>query len=210
MTTDSIESHASNGVSLRDYIDEKQGQRDKAIAGHDARHAQEQVNHEHIHTLEKEAIQTLATFVASQRNEDAHSVEVALEAVQRAAGIHAAAHDQQHRAHADIHEVEKEAIQKATEQMDRRLEGMNEFRNALRDQASDAMPRELALSQIDAVRREVFAQMDDLRSTLLTLHSRLDVIQGQAKGSNATIGYFFAGAGLLLTVIAVMASLLFR
>lgn len=201
-------------VSLRDYVDGMAKQRDIGIAGHDLRHVRESTEHQAahgmVHLLEQDAIHKLASLVAAQRTEDAHTVEVALEAVQRAAGIHAAAHDQQHNAHTEIHQVEKEAIIKATEQMDRRLEGMNEFRNALRDQTTHAMPRELAMSQIDAVRREVLAQLDDLRSTLLTLHSRLDVIQGQARGSNATVGYFFAGAGLLLTIIAVMASLLIR
>lgn len=190
-----------HSVSLRDYVDEKQGQRDKATAGHNERHGQEQSAHQHIHELEKQAINTLASLVASQRIEDSRSVQVALEAVQKASSIHAIAHEQQHNAHQAIHDVEKEAIQKATEQMDRRLEGMNEFRDALRDQSGHSMPRELAMAQIEAVRREVAAMMNDLRTSLVTQGSRLDVIQGQSKGTTATIGYFIAAATMVLAIV---------
>lgn len=201
-------------VSLRDYVDGMQSQRDMGVAGHNDRHIREATAHEAAHTavhlLEQEAISKLAGQVAQQRDEDARTVAVALEAVQRAAQIHAGAHDQQHHAHQAIHEVEKEAIDKATTQLDKRLEGMNEFRNALRDTTAHAMPRELSISMIDAVRREMAAQMEDVRSTLVTQGSRLDIIQGQAKGSSATIGYLFAAGGLLLSIVAVVSSLALR
>lgn len=180
------------------------------VASHAERHRDEQASHAHVHVLEKEAIDKLANLVAAQRTEDAHIVEVALEAVQRAAQIHAIAHEQQHGAHQAIHDVEKEAIVKANEQLDRRLYAMNEFRNALRDQYASMMPRELATSQIDAVRREGQAAMEDLRGTLLTLHSRLDIIQGQSSGANATVGYFIAAGGLLLAVASVVITLALR
>jgi len=197
-------------VSLRDYIDEKQVRLDKELIGHAERHQEQHHAHKHVHDLENEAITTLASLVAAQRTEDAKSVEVALEAVQRAAHIHAIAHEQQHAAHQAIHDVEKEAIVKATEQMDRRLEAMNGFRDALRDAIAGAMPRELGTAQTEAVRRETLAQLEDLRTTLLALNSRMDVTQGQSKGSSSTIGYFFAAAGLMLSVIAVIAAFALR
>jgi len=197
-------------VSLRDYVDGMQEQWDKGALGLAERHHDEWAAHHRIHSLEKEAISILAAMVASQRLEDSHEVETALKAVQTAAQIHAAAHEQQHQAHQSIHDVEKEAILKATQQMDKRLEGMNAFRDALRDQGVAMMPRELALSQIDAVRREQAAQLEDLRGTLFTLHSRLDVIQGQSKGANAAAGYVIAAAGLLLSLVAVAVTLALR
>jgi len=209
MTTD-VSNLDPISVSMRDYVDGMQDQRDKELGRHDARHQEQHTAHKHVHDLEKEAIVSLAALVAAQRTEDAHTVDVALEAVQRAAQIHAIAHEQQHASHQAIHDVEKEAIVKATEQMDRRLEGMNGNRDAFRDALSSAMPRELATAQTEAVRRESMAGLEDLRGTLLTLHSRLDIIQGQSKGSTATIGYFFAAAGLLLSVMGVVMALVLK
>lgn len=197
-------------MSLRDYVDGMAHQRDIGIQGHTARHRDEATTHDHVHALEKEAIGVLSSLVAQQRVEDARNVATALAAVKTAAGIHAEAHSQQHEAHELIHTVEKEAITKATMQMDKRLEAMNAFRDALRDQGAAMMPRELALSQTEAVRREMAAQMEDLRGTLLSLHSRLDVIQGQSKGADKTVGYFIAFAGLILSMAAVAITIALR
>lgn len=194
-------------------------------------------SHEKVHALEKEAIDALAALVAAQRMEDAHAVEIALSVVKEAALLHAAAHSEQHAAHLQIHEVEKEAVIKATEQMDRRLEGMNEFRNTLRDQAATFVSRDLYDAKHEDLRKGLEIQIANLESRLGLLISRLDVTTGvqqganverrlqnisaqlegnsreiiksggQRQGASATIGYFIAAATLLLAATGVIVSI---
>ena len=216
-------------VSLRDYVDEKQQQRDKAVSGHSERHHQEQTAHQHVHALEKEAVDKLAALVAAQRGEDAHNVEVALVAVQNAAQIHAVAHEQQHHAHQAIHDVEKEAIVKATEQMDKRLYAMNEYRSQLREQSSTFMSRELGDAQLNDLRTRVAALTSRLdtqsgQNQGQNLERRLDAIRtqvdsnnaailttgGQAKGVSATLGYLIAAVTLIISVASVVIALALR
>jgi len=160
---------------MRDYVDGAQQQGKETIDSLFAAHGD-------IHALEKEAIVNLAALVAAQRTEDAHTVDVALEAVQRAASIHATAHEQQHRAHADIHQVEKEAIVKATEQLDKRLYAMNEYRAQLRDQQTSFVSVDVYNTKMIALERE----RDDFRSTQATVTTRLTALEvGLATKSQA-------------------------
>lgn len=53
--------------------------------------------------------------------------------------------------------AQKEAILKAENSVDKRLEGMNEFRKTLSDQAAHFIPREEALQRIDALSERVSA-----------------------------------------------------
>lgn len=55
---------AEEGVTLRDYIEEKQH-------SHEHRHDLDHSAHDAVHYAEKQALQTLAALVAAQRSEDA-------------------------------------------------------------------------------------------------------------------------------------------
>jgi len=206
-------------VSMRDYVDGIQEQRDRQWAGHDAQHKQEHATekqiqeqgketidtllgaHEQVHALEKEAIVNLAALVAAQRTEDAHSVDVALEAVQRAAQIHAIAHEQQHHAHQAIHDVEKEAIIKATEQMDKRLYAMNEYRSQLRDQGATFVNIGVYNTKMTALERE----RDDARATQITLTTRLTSLEvglaTKAASGDASSRTAMAVIGFVITIV---------
>ncbi len=181
MTTD-VSGLDPLSVSLRDYIDEKQVRLDRETVYHAERHQEQHNAHRHVHDLEKEAITTLAALVAAQRTEDAKSVEVALEAVQRAAQIHAVAHEQQHAAHQAIHDVEKEAIVKATEQLDKRLYAMNEYRAQLRDQSATFVNVDVYNTKMVALEHE----RDDFRETQIAVTTRLTSLEvGLATKSQA-------------------------
>jgi len=167
---------------MRDYVDGLQDKSDDATDRHEARHTREHDAHALIHNSEKEALQTLAALMAAQRGEDAHTVEVALEAVQRAATIHATAHEEQHRAHQAIHDVEKEAIVKATEQLDKRLYAMNEYRAQLRDQQTSFVSVDVYATKMVALERE----REDFRLVQTTVTTRLTALEvGLATKSQA-------------------------
>ena len=188
-------------VSMRDYVDGLQDKSAEATDRHEARHTREHDAHSLIHHSEKEALQTLAALVAAQRGEDAHTVEVALEAVQRAAQIHAIAHEQQHAAHQAIHDVEKEAIVKATEQLDKRLYAMNEYRSQLRDQQSTFVNVGVYNTKMTALERE----RDDARATQIALTTRLTSLEvglaTKAASGDASSRNTMAVIGFAITIV---------
>jgi hypothetical protein len=113
-----------------------------------------------------------------------------------------AAHKELHEAHSHAHDQEHdmtaEALDKAVGVMDRRLEGMNEFRSALRDQQSNF------------VRGDVFAALVDRVIAI----EKLD-IQGAARGQgySSVIGWIVGAIGLAATVlgiVVILANLLTR
>lgn len=84
------------------------------------------------------------------------------------------------------------AIQKAEMAIEKRLEGVNEFRGQLADQASTFMPREVA---------EV--AMNDLRKQIATLTARVDTAAGRTLGSSAAIGLILAAITILGTIVLI-------
>ena len=76
------------------------------------------------------------------------------------------------------------AIDKAEAATDRRLEGMNEFRDSLSDQASRFVTKE----QIDLLVGKIEAEIARNREDLDALAKRIDIRQGQLEGSKLTIG----------------------
>lgn len=82
-------------------------------------------------------------------------VQTALAAVAETARVHAEAHQREHISHERIHAVEKIQVDKAEVSMNKRLEGMNEFRQALTDQANRAVPREYYDSRHEDLRQRV-------------------------------------------------------
>lgn len=84
-------------------------------------------------------------------------VSTALDAVGKTAIVHSDAHNREHQAHERIHSVEKLQVDKAEEAMNKRLEGMNEFRDALSDQANRAVTREYYDTRHEDLKEKVIA-----------------------------------------------------
>jgi Flp pilus assembly protein TadB len=88
------------------------------------------------------------------------------------------------------------AVEKAEIAVEKRLEGMNEFRGSLADQARLLMPRGEADSRINA-----------LSETLKELASRIDRQEGRGSGLNAGWGYLVGAVGLVAAIIAIFLKL---
>lgn len=82
------------------------------------------------------------------------------------------------------------AIQKAEHSTEKRLEGVNEFRSQLSDQAQTFMPREVADVALGEIRKQI---------GMLT--GRVDTAAGKSLGSGATVGLIASGVGILGTII---------
>ena len=81
-------------------------------------------------------------------------------------------------------------IEQARQSMEKRLDGMNEFRNALKDQSSKSPSRIEVETKIDALEKEI-----------KTLNSFMDTVSGKASQSSVTtaqiIGYVSLGVALI-------------
>ena len=80
----------------------------------------------------------------------------------------------------------QKAVEKAEAAVEKRLEGMNEFRGSLADQARLLMPR-----------AEAESRMLEMGKQLAMLSSRIDRGEGRSGGLNAGWGYLVGGVGLL-------------
>ena len=87
------------------------------------------------------------------------------------------------------------AVEKATDiaakAMDRRLEGMNEFRDTLRDQASRFVTREEMASALEVIKADVEANK--------TFRNQM---QGKASVSAVYVGYALSAIGIITGIIA--------
>lgn len=86
----------------------------------------------------------------------------------------------------------QKAIEKAEASVDRRLEGMNEFRASLADQAGRLMPRAEADNRFSGINEQ-----------LKDISSRIDRQEGRGSGLNAGWGYLVGAVGLLAGLIAI-------
>jgi uncharacterized membrane protein len=93
----------------------------------------------------------------------------------------------------------KEAVNKAEVSVDERLKSMNEFRATLSDQATRLMPREEAVTRIDA-----------LRERMETLASRVTGSEGRSRGLGDGWGWLIGAVGLIGSIVAIALSLLHR
>lgn len=199
-------------VSLRDYVDGMQLQRDQAVNEHEGRHSRDQDVHEHrhdrdhishqaVHDMEKDALISLATLVAAQRAEDAATVDRALTAVEKASQVHALAHEQQQAAHQQTHDIEKDAIEKAASQMDQRLISMNAFRDQLREQSANFIGSEVFHARMLAIERE----RDEYRTRLTEVTTRVTSLEvglaTKAQAGDTTGRYALAIIGFAITFV---------
>lgn len=159
--------------------------------------------------------------MSTYRKEDARAVEVALTAVQKAAMIHAEAHSAQHIAHQDIHLIEKGALDKASEQLDRRLEGMNGIRNQLREQAVRFVDSDVAEVRNAAIERRLDLNRKDLEELRLVMatkvskddtrmETRTTDRQDSRADANLRISLMVGMGGLMIGVLGLIFALIHK
>ncbi len=96
-----------------------------------------------------------------------------------------------------IHEASTKAIEKAEAASEKRFESVNEFRQQLSDQANLFMPREVADTQIETLRKQV---QDNTK--------RIDTTQGAKTGSERTITVGLAAATIVISIVVILANVL--
>ena len=82
-------------------------------------------------------------------------------------------------------------MNKASQQMDKRLEGMNEFRSALKDQAGKFLTKDEFMIQHQRV-------VDDIR----VLRESKATLEGKASQTSVFIAYAIALIGLIVGIIS--------
>lgn len=88
------------------------------------------------------------------------------------------------------------ALDLAHSAMERRLNGMNEFRDTLRDQASRFVTRE-----------EVDLRIDRLTEQIREIKSFMDRLTGKADTKALYVSYVIAGLSLMLSAISLISNL---
>ncbi len=96
-----------------------------------------------------------------------------------------------------IHDSSEKAIAKAEASTEKRFEAVNAFRQQLSDQANLFMPREVADTQIEALRKQV---QDNTK--------RIDTTQGAKTGSEKTITAGLAVATIVISIVVILANIL--
>jgi hypothetical protein len=114
----------------------------------------------------------------------------------------------------------KEAISKAEAAVEKRLDGMNEFRGQLADQAATLMPRSesegehrrhneriqdlmLVVARL-VTREESQVGMGSLADKIDALATRLDKAEGRGAGQSASWGYLLGAVSLVGTIITIV------
>ncbi len=97
-------------------------------------------------------------------------------------------------------ETSKEAVAKAETSVDKRLEGMNEFRDQLSEQANNFVTKDSLGSLVEKLE----VQIDRNREDLDSLSKRIDVREGEIAGSKVTYGNIAAMLGTFAVILGIM------
>ena len=146
----------------------------------------------------------LAERLASERalREQSLSYERELRAESRASNRLLS--EQMARAHSEVHKAESTARDKAEAAVDKRLEGMNEFRDQLRQQATSF----LTISVFDTWKEEDRRQNDELRG-LITDLQKTDLgssarSSGLARGQGMVVAAIVGSISLAAVVVSIV------
>jgi hypothetical protein len=90
----------------------------------------------------------------------------------------------------------KEAVTKAEIANEKRFDSVNEFRETLRDQTSTFMPRS-----------EVQLGIDTVTEKINSINAKLERMDGKGIGINQLLGYLFASAALIVTILTLITKL---
>ena len=98
------------------------------------------------------------------------------------------------------------AIDKATcestESLNKRLEGMNEFRSALKDQNATFMPRTEYAIQHEKLSEDLKAARNALDSDIRILRESKATLEGKASMTSVFVGYVLTVIALLIAAVA--------
>lgn len=95
------------------------------------------------------------------------------------------------------------ALSKQESATEKRFDAVNEFRAQLSDQAGTFMPRSESEVRAQGLTEKLEANSDRINKLELRVSSRLDLADGRSAGADKTIGWIFAAAGFVSTVIAI-------
>jgi hypothetical protein len=94
----------------------------------------------------------------------------------------------------------QQAIEKAERTMNTRLEGMNEFRDTLKDQASRFLTREEVRLMIEPINTLVLKNDEKISSLELTRAE----LAGKASQASVYIAWLISGIGIALSVLKLL------
>lgn len=191
---------------------------DRERIGHEKQHNADKVALEAALTSEQRRLaeHQIAHEAAHQAHSEMHKAEgvalsAALEAEQRRLAVHNTAHDHAHTAHESVHKnaldahnamhsAEDRAVNLAQMSMDKRLDGMNEFRDQLRDQASTFVGND----QFDAFVSQYERAHQEVVALIATEREERRANEGKDKGQSSTVAWIFAGLGAASTILAMI------
>ena len=96
------------------------------------------------------------------------------------------------------------AVELAARSMEKRLDGMNEFRDTLRDQAARFVTREEVALQLARLTDFTAAERAAIKEQLAGLQTFKDRLDGKASASAVYIGYALSILGLVLAVAGLL------
>lgn len=166
---------------------------DEKHAAHDELARERWQAHDEKHTTENSALET------------------ALDADRHRLSDHRVSHEQAHAGHEKLHEAfadahkqqhasENDAVKAATTALDRRLDGMNEFRAALTEQ-SQTFARKDALDALDV---QAGRQYEELRALIQTEREERRANEGVKRGMSQTTGIIVGAIGVAATLISIL------
>jgi len=91
----------------------------------------------------------------------------------------------------------RDAVQKAEVSQEKRLEGMNEFRKTLTDQASTFVTR----PDLEAARTLIGVQVSAMGTAAQLLEKRIAGIEGRSTGLNQGLGYLIGALGAIVAIV---------
>ena len=107
------------------------------------------------------------------------------------------------------------AIDKAQTEMNRRLEGMNEFRDAMRDQAGQMMTKDAFTVSVgaekdraDIVHRTLADRIDKIEDTLTAQAGAVTALAGRQASVRMTTGQVLAVIGVVIAAVSVAVSVI--
>lgn len=194
--------------------DSEQEAVDRERIGHEKQHSAEKVGLEAALASEKRRLaeHQVAHDAAHTAHSEMHDMEgtalnAALEAEQRRLQVHNTAHDHAHNAHEQLHRsaydahvaqhgAEDRAVDLAQKAMDKRLDGMNEFRDQLRDQASTFVRRD----QLDSFIAQYERAHAEVVSLIATEREERRADEGRDTGSLDARTLTFSIVGVLIAI----------
>ena len=136
------------------------------------------------------------------------ALDVALDADRARLTDHRVAHEAAHSSHEKLHEAfsdahkqqhasEQDAVKAATTAMDRRLDGMNEIRTQLNDQAQTFARKDA----VDTLENQSTRQYEELRALIQTEREERRANEGAKRGISQGTAIIVGAIGLAATVV---------